>query len=273
MPKKIPKALSKEVYEICEYADDRCLVCQLPLEILKEISKLRFKDGMVLRDIAKFLKARGYGKIWPTHADTHFTKHCRNITFNKLVPYNENVNPKLAEIVSKSVNDKTDIAVKTQRDIDNAYTQLTRLIGKFANNLPEIQNVIDNRFADKEQIERDLKKIPILFLMEQFAALQKQSREQIRDIAQMRAPKVMVAQFLESSINEIIRDVSDLLKDSLAQIQQAVIEDAFAHKDLNQTFVKVYQSIIVEYKGRMLSLKREAMARAVASLAEMEKVI
>jgi hypothetical protein len=273
MPKKIPKALDKEVYDICEYADDRCLVCQMPIEIIKEIHKLRFEDGLVLRDIAKFLHAKGYKKIWPTLVDTHFTKHCRGPVFDKLVPYNSNVNPKLSKVVYDTLNDRPETSVVTQAEIESAYSQLTRLVAQFTANLPEIQTIINKRFENKEQVERELQKIPIMALLDQFAVLQKQCREQVRDITQLRAPKVIVVNMLESAINEIIRDVSDLLKDSLGEIQMTVLEDSFMKKDLNQTFPKLFQKIVTSYKQRMLSIRRETMARASASLQEMQNIL
>lgn len=265
--------LADEVYEICEFARPGCKICQLEINFLREIHDLRFNQNATLKDIAALIKEKGV-KVPLSLLDMHYLKHCKNYNFDKLVPKNSNVNPDLAKVVHSTLAGQDAKDAVNQQDIQSAYRQLVRMTAEYTDKLPMILRTIGERLANPQELQAELARIPITELLEKFAKLQKEARESTRDVSAMRAPKVMVGQAFEFAINDLIRDVSDILGQTFLEIQTLVIDENQHNKMITpDTFVKLFQQTALKYKERMINLKREKITTLIANLSEMEKVI
>jgi hypothetical protein len=87
----------------------------------------------------------------------------------------------------------------------------------------------------------------------------------------------MVAQFLESFIDDVIKELSFILSNMCGEMQFEIaneIADA-GHPGLigNETFAKTFRKTALDYRDRMINLKRQKMADAVAALQDLEKLL
>jgi hypothetical protein len=146
----------------------------------------------------------------------------------------------------------------------------------FVNEVNKIQDQIKIQIG-KRKVEDELDGVPVMDLLERLGKLNKESREFIKEISALRAPKVMVAQFLESFIDTIIKEMSTIFGNLCGDIQQQVMSELAdaGYKDVITTavFIAAFKEIALDYRDRMITLKRQQMSDALAALQDLEKLI
>jgi len=266
--------LSDQQLELCPYGDKTCSVCQLPPQDIKILHRLKNEDKYSYRKLREYI-VRNY-TIRPdfTVLTKHFKEHLgENIakTLEKVVK-----KEKHTEIIEALHPMDADIIEHTNKDIENAYGQLVKMAASYTKDIEKLQREITKLLKTKN-IAGELKGLSAIELLERLAKLNKEARDQVRDVSALRAPKIMVAQVIESFINEIIGEVSTVLTNLCGELQHEILEELKANyaedKISNDTFANLFMKTALDYRDRMISLKRQQMAAASAALSEMEKII
>jgi hypothetical protein len=271
--KKIIPPIPKENKDLVPFGDPRCKICQLPKSDLEYVHRLRFEKKWKHEQIRQLLKAQYKINHNLSKLVEHFNKHSGKGA-QKSLTKKKKVQP---EILAAVAEIPKETRVKTSREVEVAYKHLVKMSSKFANSLEKI-------FGTFELDEEALKKVKAninddaIGAMEKLAKLHKEVRDQVKDISALRAPKVMVAQFLETCIDDVIGETSFILSDICSVLQGSILDamkEAGVSNDIisNETFAKVFYESAVQYKERMTSLSRDQMNKAMSALADLEKII
>lgn len=264
--KKPIYVLTPEKLELVPYGDPTCRLCALPVEHLKKLHELKFQKRWSYPKILEYIRAtHNLGEDY-TRLVKHFKKHVSSK--DKLISKGKEI---VVAAISKELNESA--KMKGDKDIEKAYTQLVQTTAIFTKNVSKLLDHAQSRLDDKTLKDLVAKAQP-LDLLERLSRLLKEAREQVKDVSAMRAPKVLVAQFLESAINEFISEISVILNDMCGMLQQGITEQMANGEKLNDSmFMQVFQKAALNWKDRALALKRESMARAMTALSEMEKIV
>lgn len=277
--KAVYPPLTPEQLELCPYGDDRCRLCQLRPDQIRDLHDKRFKEKYTYKQMREYIKSTfGLGEDY-TRLSNHFNKHVfgKDALKHALTKKADVVYPELVQAV-ESISQE--LKVTTSTDLEKAYESLVTMAHTFVQRVNRIQNKIATTIETREQdgtMDDELDVISSLEMLERLATLNKEARAFVKEISALRAPKVMVAQFLEAFIDTVIKDVSVLVGNVAGDLKQSVdmeLLDA-GHGGVlsDQMYSKIFRNLAVEYKDRMLNLKRQKMADAVSALQEMEKII
>jgi len=266
--------LSPEQIEIAPYGQKTCRLCQLPPPDLKLLNVLRFEQGMTYRKMREYMKEKY--EISPdfTELTKHFKKHVGDMVGGKVVALE--TTEKYPEIIEILHPMEQELAVKTNQDIEKAYGKLVQMTTMFTKNLERLTNIIDEIIREKD-IKTEIKGLSAIELLERLAKLNKEARDQVKDVSSLRAPKVMVAQILEAFINNVIGETSVILTNTCGEIQYAIqeeLKDSSAMANVSdKIFQRLFRKAALDYRDRMLGIKRTQLAEAMTALNEMEKII
>lgn len=255
---------------IVPYGNPKCRICALPIEDIKKIHVLKFDKKFSYKQIREYLKgAYSIGENY-NHLCNHFNKH---VNQTKLALQKTVVEKHVVEVL----NDNKMVHVKTNKDIEQAYTQLVKQAATFANRskslLDKFEDYLDKNPDKLHAMFEKSSNINPLSVLEQLARLNKEAREQVKDVSSLRAPKVLVAQFLENTLGEIIREMSDLLNYMCGTIQTEVTNVLGGDKINNELFSVVFRKIAQEYVNRITQIKRDSLSKAASQLNDMEKIL
>ena len=261
--------LPQDVYEIIPNADKRCPICQLPREAIEKIHSLKYVEKWPQKDILSFWKKKY--KINPS--STLFSDH-----FNRHMLANDRAlsKKKRVELLDPLIPNRDivkDEAIKT------AYMQLTNMAAVYTKIVDKIFDKTMFRLDNTSNWEKEIDNTPVLELLERLAKLNQAAREQVKDIAALNRPKVLVIQFLQSALNTIVNEMSTLFGDLCLNMQVSVTA-ALKENGINvdkmltqQTFINVFQPLAIQYREKMKEIMRTQMSSASAALAEMEKIV
>lgn len=274
--KKVFPPLTAEQIQLCPYGSQRCKLCRLPIEIGNDIMNKKFNENVGYKQIRVYLKEMYDVPADYTELCDHFNKHIKGIDKTQgtlsLDDKNISVSRALAHISG-------DVKVTTSEDIEKAYSKLVKMAKVFVNNVSKLQDQVAIEFdtRTKEELRDELKNISMIDLFDKFTKLQKESREFVKEISALRAPKVLVANFLESFMNSLIKDLSILVGNMAGELKNAINEELAdaGHPNLlgDKTFSDVFQNFAMDYRDRLLNLRREHLSEAMSTLQDLEKII
>jgi hypothetical protein len=123
----------------------------------------------------------------------------------------------------------------------------------------------------------ELVKLKPVALLKTLAELNNLAFDQVKDITALRAPKALVMQFLEDTLDKAVMEVNDVVSNVFILTQER-INKLFVERNLGEAitenvFREIYMEIATKYKDRMVALRREQMTKAAAVLSDMEKII
>jgi len=266
--------LSKEQLALCPSGDDRCRLCQLRPDQIKELHHKRFKDKFTYKQVRQYIKDTfNMGEDY-TRISNHFNRHvsAKAVVINVLKKH-EVKNP---ELMSALTDISTEVKISTSGNLEKAYEQLVKMAKTFVSKTNKIQKKIALE-VDTRDLSEEIEDIPVLELLEKQAKLNKEAREFIKEVSMLRAPKVMVAQFLESFIDSVIRDMGFLVSNMAGELKHdisAELSDAGHAGILSEaTFSDTFKRMALDYRDRMINLKRQKMADALSALQDLEKLL
>ena len=271
--------LTDEQKALCPYGEDNCRICQLPPASIEDIHNRRFKAKYSYDKIRKYIKETyGLGEDY-TRLGKHFNMHVLGkdkvkeaLTKKKDVKYPEIV--KALEPISQEVK------ISTSQDIENAYSTLVKMAGTFTQRVNKLQNkvgsIIDDRLSCSD-FENEMTNVNVLDILEKMTRINKEARDFVKEISALRAPKVMVAQFLESFIDSVVKEMSIILSNIASDVKFSLDSELKENGHPNLITEKVYadlfRDIAMDYRDRMVNLKRQQLSDALSALNDLEKLI
>ena len=269
--KKLPP-LSPEKLKICPGGDPTCPICRLGVEDLKYVNDLRIEKHWKHDQIRQYLKAT-FG-ISPNlnKLSAHFSKHTTaELQLQK--PKQKSGKPKIKKTpVSKAIDTipKVKRSISNQ-DMETAYTSLTQLANDFTQKVQKIYSVLNLKDSNLKKMMKD---VDPLTGMSVVAKLSKEARDLLKDLSALRAPKIVVAHFLESAVDQIISETGFVLSDISKKMQEDLLEAIRTNKTIStDIFDKIFQGAAIEYRDKMIALRRDQLSKATSTLADLEKLI
>ncbi len=266
----LPPSLSQEHYAVLPGANEKCKLCRLDIEDVKYLNSIRFDKKYSYEKICKHIHKR-FGYRFKTDAiKLHFTLHAME---GKQLVKNQAEFP---EVVNALHPIEKTVRVEVDQEIEQAYRMLVQMAHQYTGKIKELQDEIALIIKDKD-IKAELEGLSAIELLERFAKLNREAREQIKDISAIRAPKVMVAQLIENYMNLIIKEVSKVLNQLCGELYYEIQENTRGTKFESLVPPEVFQDIFARvgqhYKDRVMAVKRQQLADALAALKDMEKIV
>jgi hypothetical protein len=264
--------LTKEHITELPHVHPGCAICRLPVEDVKELSRLKFIERMSYDKIRTLLVEQYNIRYNMELVHAHFTKHT-------------------VEGLKSSLINKKDLIIATQLEklsplneeapatsIQTAYKYLTDIClklshgayGMFTPYLEHLQNMPIEQLMEK--IDR---KNP-LDVLEQMTKIQKFLSEHTKSLSDMRAPKVVLAQFLELAINDIIKQTGYIFAELCKSMELDLTHELKAlniEKVSSRAFTRTFQKSAEKFKYVMLDLKRNQLAKTIEALSELDKLV
>ena len=251
-------------------ADPRCKLCKLDVEDVEYLTALRFDKKYSYEKIAAHVKKRFGLKFKAGSIKLHFRMHAME---GKQELESQTVFP---EIVSALHPIEKTVQVEIDEEIDQAYRMLVQMAHQYTSKIQELQNEVTKIIKQKD-LKMELEGLSAIELLERVAKLNREAREQIKDISAIRAPKVMVAQLIENYMNVIIREVSKVLSQLCGELYYEIQENTrgteFQAMVPKEVFEDLFARAGQHYKDRVMGVKRQQLADALAALKDMEKII
>jgi len=280
MPKqKNLPPLTAEQLELCPYGEASCRICRMSPEHLRDLHHRKMEEEFGYEKIRKYIKETYKMGVDYTDINHHFNKHVlgKHILNKVLAKRTDGVNLAIAkalEPISSSVK------LVTSQDLEKAYEDLVKMAQLFVKRTRKLQEKIATKVDTRDEsgaLDKELDDINIMDLLEQQAKLNKEARDFIKDVSALRAPKVLVAQFLEAFIDDVIRELSIIVSNMCGDIQHGVLNQLSesGHPGIIglETFAKIFRETALDYRDRMVNLKKQKMSDALAALQDLEKLI
>lgn len=278
-PFKEHPPLTDEQRKLCPYGEDSCRICQLPPDSIEDIHNRRFKAKYSYEKIRKYIKETyGLGEDY-TRLGKHFNQHVLGKErINKVLTKKKDV--KYPEVVKALEPLRQEVKISTSKDLENAYSALVKMAGDFTRRVNSLQDkvgkIVDERL-EGTAFDDEVKNINVLDMLEKMSRINKEARDFVKEISALRAPKVMVAQFLESFIDSVIKEVSIMVSNIAADVKFSVDGELAesGHPNLlsDKVYANLFRDIAMDYRDRMVNLKRQQLSDALSALNDLEKII
>jgi len=270
---KSVRPLPPENLEIAPYGDPKCRICQLPLEDLKKIHFLKLEDGYSYKKMREYLKEHYKIGNDYTYLTRHFKEHVRSDKASLLLASSPN-----KAVVEVLLTHGRGLGTrKTDADIERNYDRLVQMSSDFLQQIEKCYKVLRLKMSDEAALEKELSERTPLELLNTVASLNRTVREQMKDINALRAPKLVVMQFLEDTIDKSISEVNETLTQMFtitqAEFTEFMRKQGIAEYVNDRVFVDIFKRVAMAYRERMTLLRRDQLNRASAALASLEKVL
>jgi hypothetical protein len=268
--------LTEAQLDLCPNGSPRCRLCQLRPDQIKELHKKRFEEKYTYKKIRKYIKDTfNMGEDY-TRISNHFNKHVDGNSQAKQKLKKRRKDVPYPEVMKALEPISSDVKISTSGELEKAYEQLVKMAQTFTDKVNKIQNKIAIT-VDGRDLDDELDGVPVLELLEKQSKLNKEAREFVKEVSILRAPKVMVAQFLESFIDSVIKEISILIANLAGELKHDITAELIdaGHPDMlsDATFADIFKKMALDYRDRMVNLKRQKMADALSALQDLEKLI
>jgi hypothetical protein len=280
--KKHYPPLTKEQLLMCPNGDRYCRICHFQPEELADLNEKKLKEKYTYKQIKEYIKEiRGVGVDF-TEISNHFNRHVLgNETSIRALARRARDKDETFLHVAKALEPiSSEVKVTTTEDLEKAYNTIVKMAKAYVHASRKLNDKINislvNRLNSGE-VEREIDGISAIELLERVGKINKEARDFIADVNKLRAPKVMVAQFLEAFIDDVIREFSKILANMCGELQYELIstikESGYVGDISPETFANVFKKFALDYRDRIINVKRNKMADAVTALQSLEKII
>lgn len=270
----IPKELPDENKVEVPYGDVNCRICRLPIEDLKLVHALKHKEGYTYKQIREYLKKHYKIGNDYTYLSTHFKQHvCMD---KNLLLRGGSKTTAVVDILLKQEMPISDL--KKDERVEKAHSQLVGMTAAMVDITSNIFKIFQGKVKNEDDLKKALEDLDVIQMMSLITKLHDSARSQIKDINALRAPKVMVMQFLEDTIDRSISEVNSALTSAFIMLQNEFTDKLKSagvdEKTMNdKVFVEIFKKVAKDYKDRILLLRRDQISRAATALAEIEKIV
>lgn len=267
--------LPEENLEEVPFGTSKCRLCRMPLKDLKEMHFLYFDEKYSYKKLRAWLKEKhGIGNDYGYMAK-HLNRHCRAEKRKNRMIRSTTKNLAVVEILQEC---PTGIQSKrTNRNVEKAYDQLVKMTGGFTDVVSKLFERYKLVYGNSEELMKALEQMGPIHSLNLIAQLNRMAREQIKDVSAIRAPKVLVLQFLEDTFDRAIGEFNDVVGSLFLAVQDEFMKvmDQRGMKDAvsDKLFKEVFKKIALSYKERILTLRQMQLMRAADALQNLEKVV
>jgi hypothetical protein len=240
---------------------------------LRQINFYRFEKKWTLLQLNEYIRKRHKIKIDTNKLHEHVTTHCIDKELNRVIMEDAD-HPEVITTLQPLL--KREMVQKTTDDITKAFDTLVKMTHTYTERISKIQDQIEIAI-EKKDIGEEIKGMSAIELLEKISKLNREAREQVKDISQLRAPKIMVAQFLESFMNDLIREIGTILSNLCGDLQLDIVDRmklaSISDHVTASVFTPSFQKAAKDFMDRMLKLRRQKMVEATEALTNLEKIV
>lgn len=258
------------------FGSSRCRFCNLPLEELKEIHRLFFEEHIGYKKMRLHIKEKyGWGNDFSS-ISKHFKKHCRLDANRSALVKSSTKNAMVAEVIQSC---PTGIQTKrTNRNVEKAYDQLVKMTATFTDTVNKMFEHYRVTYSnDPQKLLEAMEALGPINSLNLLSNLNRMAREQVKDVSAIRAPKVLVVQFLEDTFDKAIQEINDVAGSLFIQVQEEFMKIMDQHNLKNEVsdrlFTEAFKKIAMSYRDRILTLRQVQLMKAVEALTSMDKIV
>jgi hypothetical protein len=247
----------------------------MPVSDLKELHRLYFEERYGYKKIREYIKEKyGWGNDYG-FISRHFNRHCKpDANRKKFLPKGK-TNALVAEIIQEC---PTGIQHKrANRNVEKAYDQLVKMTTTYVDTVNTLFDHYRVTFSTSEALLKSFDKLGPIQSLNLLSQLNKMARDQIKDVSAIRAPKVLVMQFMEDTFDRAIGEFNDVVASLFLSVQDEFMKIMEQNNTKNEVserfFTEVFKRIAISYKERILSLRQLQLMKAADALENLEKVV
>lgn len=266
----VPYDLSADHLKLLPGGDPQCKLCRMNIHNVDHLIRLRQEKKYSYQKLQKYIQKHFGAMLKPQTISTHFRLH---VMEGRQILKNQTAFPEIVDALHPMAKV---VQVEVDQDIEQAYRMLVQMTHQYTTKVKEIQDEAA-KIIEQKDVAVELDGLTALELLDRIAKLNREAREQIKDISAIRAPKVMVAQLIENYMNAIIKEVGKMVSQLCGEMYYAINEAMQGSKLQDVIPKEVFQDIFARtgqhYKDRILAIKRQQLAEALAALKDMEKIV
>lgn len=275
-PKKVWPPLTEEQLQFCPFGVNRCKLCRAEPHVHEDMNNKKLKENMPYGKLRLYLRETYSIKADFKDLCDHFNIHVKGIDKTKLVKVTKGISQETARELQ---NISGEVRVSTSEDLEKAYRTLVNMAADYTKSVRRLQDLINLEFdrRSQDELKDEVKNINMLDLLDKLGKINKENREFVKEISMLRAPKVMVANFLESFINSLIKDFSALVANMAGELKNAIQEELSdaGHPNLigDQVYANVFKIFAEDYRNRVMNMRRQHLGDAMSALQDLEKLV
>lgn len=274
--------ITKDKLVIYPFLEQDCVLCQLDLDDLQETydmwiaAKKRKNKDLSLGDFTKYLKDTFGIGVTTQQRDDHFTQHM--LTHHDARSLSRVEDSDLVRVMAEA-DKKKDIAVKEQ--IETAFNALVSMSKESVETTKKINDSFNTALSGHDLIEDFKKQIQregALDSLKKINKLLKDNREQIQALSAIRAPKVVLSNYMNNFVTSIIKDTVEILVEVFSLILEEANKKSEYGYNIDMTALDpvmrdCFQIGAQNFKKRMANLSTRMMKEAEEALKNMEQII
>jgi len=247
---------------------------------IKHVHYLRFDEKLKLKDILALIKEDYKMSLSMNQICAHFNKHLNTTKQAYLKKGNKTCGgglvdkriAKVAEVISPMVAEN----VKIDSQLETAYSIMVQMTQDFASSLTKLDSFVEAKMQDEKAVKEALEGYNVIKLLSIRNKFHNDLGNQLKDINSLRAPKVLMVQFLEATIKKIVEEMSTVFTMLCSGIQDGIThslrKEGAGNIVNDQLFSPTFQRVAQEYQAKMTEVFREQLFQARSALAELSKI-
>jgi hypothetical protein len=269
--RKVTKPIPTENLSEIPYGDQFCHICTSPNEMFKDIHRLRYEEKYTYMRIREYLKEHYRKNITLNAFVEHFRRHV--VDEKQSVHKTNEANNGVITIDTRRL-----IEMTKNDQLESAYVSLANLarliVGKTAELSDEMISSIDT-----VKLMEKIKTMDGLTVLEKLAKISKEARELVSAVTTLRAPHIIVTQFLEKTIYEITQKTSEVLAKVLVDVKNSCIKQIkkeypiISQEAVNLALVDVFRRATEHYQMNIKIVHRDMMSKIQKNLSDLEKIV
>lgn len=258
-------SIPPEKRALVPYGTTECRICNLPLEDLKQVHRLRFEEGYSYKQIRTYLKKNYQIANNYKYLTDHFLRHAppdvSNVPEVRKAAKLMRVDPAVSEVLSGCNQFGSPNSVR----IEKAYDKMLNVTNNFVERVTQVCTKIDDKMRDMSA-DDCIKDKSYLDLLTMSHGMAKMAREQLKDISALRAPRVLIIQLLAEMMDKALMEANDAVAKLFTTLQYELTKSG------KVDIVDIFSKAAMEYKKQVIGIRTETLTKAHQAVSELDKI-
>lgn len=255
------KPLSQEKKEEVPFGERRCVLCQLPLEELKELHNYKFEKGWTFRQITDYVRDRYNYTTSMNKIVDHFNKHCGKAKYSEITN-------------NLAISFSPTTLANTNKDLSPATIELQKQTRLYMETITKMSNIIHTKI-NLEQLDQYVSEMNPLVVAKDWARFLKEGRELLSAINTLRSPKIIIDDLLDKTFKSMAEETARVL-DSNCNAIMVNIQSLFKKTNMefdHSYFKEFFRQILIDYTTKMTIIYKDFKINVAKTLDELENII
>lgn len=250
--------------KIVPYGTGSCYICRMPYDQLVDAHNKVFNEGWSKERLRQWVRTNYGYSMSPNMVTDHFKKHISQTT---------QAMTKLDKDRIQLINMDIHKLAGSNEHLEEAFLKITEMTKLLSGTAYDAAKIFDN--IDREKLAKEINEASPLKAMEIVSKFVRTAHDLYRSASSLRAPKVLIAQFLEKALEEVFCETGAILQQACVSMQLSVtkILEKNGVKPNGDMFSSLFKTISEDYEIGMRSLAKELMIKMMNNLEDLENIV